>query len=72
MTVILYESPHRIVKLLSELNEKYADRLRVCVAREISKAFEEIIRGSISDIFRNFEKRESIKGEFVVLLSFEG
>lgn len=71
MTVILFESPHRIQKLLSELNELYHGRLRVVVAREISKAFEEFVRGSIAEVYAEFAGRDSIKGEFVVLLNFE-
>jgi 16S rRNA (cytidine1402-2'-O)-methyltransferase len=71
MTIILFESPHRIVKLLGELNEKYSGRMQVCVAREITKAFEEFVRGTTEEVLANFDARQSIKGEFVVLLSFE-
>ncbi len=71
MSMILYESPHRIVKLLGELNDRYKGRLEVCVAREISKIYEEIITGTVEEILADFEKRPSIKGEIVVVLNMQ-
>jgi 16S rRNA (cytidine1402-2'-O)-methyltransferase len=71
MSIILYESPHRIVKLLGELNERYTGRLEVCVAREISKIYEEIISGKVEEIFAEFEKRQTVKGEIVVVLNMQ-
>jgi 16S rRNA (cytidine1402-2'-O)-methyltransferase len=65
-TLVLYESPYRIEKLLTELSEIYPER-RVVLAREITKKFEEYLRGSASSLLELI-KRRPIRGEFVVLL----
>jgi 16S rRNA (cytidine1402-2'-O)-methyltransferase len=62
-TVILYESPYRIKKLLNELLEFCGDR-QVCVSRELTKKFEESYRGKISEIIESIKE----KGEFVVVM----
>lgn len=64
-TVILYEAPHRIKKTLTELSE-YIDNRRICIAREITKIYEEFIRGYLQDIVANFNIKE--KGEFVLVI----
>ena len=69
-TLILYESPYRIIKLLEELVDLYPDR-RVVLARELTKKFEELRAGSPRQLLEEMKKR-SIKGEFVVLLSAKG
>jgi 16S rRNA (cytidine1402-2'-O)-methyltransferase len=63
-TIILYESPFRIIKLLNELLEFVGDR-DVAVCRELTKKFEEIYRGKISEVLPEIKE----KGEFVVILS---
>jgi 16S rRNA (cytidine1402-2'-O)-methyltransferase len=65
-TLIFYESPYRIEKLLGELNDLMPDR-RVVVARELTKKFEEFLRGSPAELLEVAQKR-SLKGEFVVLV----
>lgn len=65
-TLILYESPYRIGKLLGELLEVYPQR-RVVLARELTKKFEEFLRGTPAELLAIAEKR-SLKGEFVVLI----
>lgn len=65
-TIVLYESPHRILKTLQELLEHCGDR-KVVVGREMTKIYEEIIRGKLSDVVNDFSTR-TIKGEFVVVL----
>lgn len=67
-TSIMYESPHRVVKLLDEISERVPENRQICVAREISKMFEEFVRGNITEVKNNFSARDKIKGEFVVLL----
>lgn len=67
-TVILYESPHRLNKFLEEAILYCGANRRICVAREISKMFEEFIRGSIADVRTHFEKKEP-RGEIVVVLA---
>jgi 16S rRNA (cytidine1402-2'-O)-methyltransferase len=64
-TLVLYESPYRIEKLLHELQAVAPDR-PVVIARELSKKFEEFIRGNPSDLLEIIKTR-SLKGEFVVL-----
>jgi 16S rRNA (cytidine1402-2'-O)-methyltransferase len=66
-TIILYESPHRILKSLNELFISLGDR-QIVVARELTKKFEEIFRGSTSDAINHFSSK-SIKGEFVLVIS---
>jgi 16S rRNA (cytidine1402-2'-O)-methyltransferase len=65
-TLVLYESPHRIEKLLGELNEVFPER-EVVLARELTKKFEEFLRGKPAELLENIRKR-SVKGEFVVLV----
>src|SRR5438046_2689831 len=65
-TLSLYESPYRIGKLLAELGQVYPER-RVVLARELTKKFEESLRGTAAELLRVAEKR-ALKGEFVVLL----
>lgn len=65
-TIILYESPHRILKTLQQLQETIGDR-QVAVAREITKKFEEVFRGTLSEALNYFSSK-SIKGEFVLII----
>ncbi|HEV8541676.1 MAG TPA: 16S rRNA (cytidine(1402)-2'-O)-methyltransferase [Verrucomicrobiae bacterium] len=65
-TIILYESPYRVEKLLSELMEVMPDR-EVVLARELTKKFEEFLRGKPKELL-DIYKRRAPKGEFVVLI----
>lgn len=65
-TIILYESPHRIKDTLSELLQVLGDR-KISVSRELTKKFEETLRGNISGIYEILKQRD-IKGEFVVII----
>jgi len=65
-TLVLYESPYRIEKLLGELHELYPDR-RVVLARELTKKFEEFLRGTPNELLRLLQQR-ALRGEFVVLM----
>ena len=66
-TLVFYESPYRIEKLLGELNEVYPDR-DVVLARELTKKFEEFLRGKPAALLEIAAKR-TLKGEFVVLVA---
>ncbi len=70
--VVLYESKHRILKLLNELKEiekEYKIRLEISLARELTKMHESYLRGSAQDLEDNLNKNiSSTKGEFVVLI----
>jgi 16S rRNA (cytidine1402-2'-O)-methyltransferase len=65
-TLVLYESPYRVTKLLQELRDICPER-EVVLAREITKKFEEYLRGSPGSILAQLEKR-TIRGEFVVIV----
>jgi len=67
---VLYESPFRIVKVLEVLCELAPERT-VLVGREMTKSFEEYLEGSAEEIYGIFSGRESVKGEFAVLVSPE-
>jgi 16S rRNA (cytidine1402-2'-O)-methyltransferase len=67
ITVICFESVHRIEKLLVEVQSIMPDRL-IVVARELTKKFEKIYRGKPSDVAENL-KNDKVKGEFVVVFS---
>ena len=65
-TVILYEAPHRLVKTLTDLYDNLGDRY-ICIARELTKKFEEQIRGSVSEMIDKFVKVKP-RGEFVIVI----
>ncbi|BAM46170.1 16S rRNA (cytidine(1402)-2'-O)-methyltransferase [Amphibacillus xylanus] len=65
-TIILYESPYRLVDTLKELKEHLGNR-RMAVARELTKKFEEYIRGSVDEVLE-WAKTGIIKGEFCLVV----
>jgi 16S rRNA (cytidine1402-2'-O)-methyltransferase len=65
-TLILYESPHRLIRTLGDLLESLGDR-PMSVSRELTKKFEETVRGRISEILAVFSGRK-ILGEFVLII----
>lgn len=65
---ILYESPFRVQRLLKEISELESER-QILIGREISKKFEEFCEGSAFELFSNWEKRTTIKGELALLVS---
>jgi len=65
-TIVFFESPHRIIKTLNNMEENLGD-IYIVVGRELTKKFEEIKRGKISGIIKYFGSK-NIKGEFVVVL----
>jgi 16S rRNA (cytidine1402-2'-O)-methyltransferase len=72
-TLVLYESPYRLIKCLEEIKTFIGEARRVCVVREISKIHEQYHFGSAKDLSAWFEKHpEKVKGEMVVLISAEG
>lgn len=66
--IIIYESPFRITKLLSDIADIDSTR-RVVVGRELTKLHEEIISGSAEELRDDFTSRPSIKGEFAIFIS---
>ena len=67
-TMIIYESPYRLVKLLEELQEVLGAERQVSVSREISKLHAETARGTIAEVLAHFGAKE-VKGEIVVILA---
>lgn len=65
-TLLFYEAPHRIQKTLDELLNAFGDR-KIAVARELTKKFEEVKRGTISELIVHFEV-EQPRGEFVLVV----
>ena len=69
-TIILYESPYRLIKCLEEINAHLGPERKVCVVREISKIHEQYHTGTASELLAGFEKTpEKVKGEIVILVA---
>jgi 16S rRNA (cytidine1402-2'-O)-methyltransferase len=64
-TIIIYESPHRLLKTLVEIATYFGDERQISVSRELTKMFEETIRGMVTEVKTYFETHP-IKGEFVI------
>nr|MBQ2234342.1 rRNA (cytidine-2'-O-)-methyltransferase [Treponema sp.] len=65
---VLYESPFRIVKLLTDIADIESER-NIVVGRELTKLHEEIIEGTAEELKNDFSSRASIKGEFAIFVS---
>ena len=66
--VVIYESPYRITKLLTDIADIESDR-RVVVGRELTKLHEEIIDGTAAEMRDEFASRTKILGEFAIFIS---
>ncbi len=66
-TIVLYESPHRLVKCLDQIMQFFGEDREVCVVREISKMFEEYKRGTAADVKAYYESKPP-KGEIVIII----
>ena len=66
-TMIFYESPRRLVKTLEQFSEVFGEDRQVSVCREISKMYEESVRGTLAEVAEHFRQTEP-KGEIVVVL----
>jgi 16S rRNA (cytidine1402-2'-O)-methyltransferase len=67
-TIVFYESPYRLLKLLQELHDHFGADRRVVIGRELTKRFEEILRGTALSLLAELESR-SIRGEFTVMVA---
>ena len=67
-TMVFYESPYRLLKLLQQLSEAFGPERQACVCREISKVYEESRRGSLSELVEHFTQTEP-RGEIVVVVA---
>lgn len=64
---VLYESPHRVLKLLADLSDLDSER-HVLLGRELTKVHEELVEGSATDVLETMSRRQSIKGEIALLV----
>lgn len=67
-TIVFYESPFRVVKCLEQLAEVFGEQRHVAVSREITKKFEQTVRGTLAEVLAHF-KSHPPKGEFVIVLA---
>ena len=67
-TMIFYESPHRLLKTLSQFVETFGPTRRISVSRELTKMYEETQRGTAEEVLSVFQGRDAVKGEFVVVV----
>jgi 16S rRNA (cytidine1402-2'-O)-methyltransferase len=67
-TVILYESPMRLVKTLEQLMGYFGEDRQCCVSRELTKKFEENFRGTIKEVHEHFAAK-GVKGEIVLVIA---
>ena len=68
-TLVFYESPRRLVRTLETCAAVLADERHGAVARELTKVHEEVVRGSLRELAREFSAREGIKGEIVLIVA---
>lgn len=66
-TIILYESPMRLVKTLGDLLQHFGAQRKCSVSRELTKMFEETIRGTIAEVLEHFASKQ-VKGEIVIVI----
>ena len=67
-TIILYESPHRLLKCLGQIIEHFGEDRLISVSRELTKIYEETKRGTVKEVISYFEN-STIKGEIVIIIN---
>lgn len=67
-TMIFYESPHRLVKTLTQFQEYFGSDRQASVSRELTKMFEETINGTLEEVLNHFEQK-AVKGEIVIVIA---
>ena len=67
-TIILYESPNRLIKTLTAVKNAFGGDRFIVIMREITKIYEEYMSGSVDNVILKLEAKDSIKGEFVILI----
>jgi 16S rRNA (cytidine1402-2'-O)-methyltransferase len=70
-TLVFYESPLRLIKTLEEFALYFGDSRKCSISRELSKVFEENVRGCLKDLIAHF-KEKGVKGEIVIILEGKG
>ncbi|TVQ65227.1 MAG: 16S rRNA (cytidine(1402)-2'-O)-methyltransferase [Balneolaceae bacterium] len=72
ITTVIYESPHKLIRLLEMLREFCGEERWVAVVRELTKKFEETDRGMLGELTDRWKQKEKIRGEFVVVVAGKG
>jgi len=67
-TMVFYESPYRLIKTLRQFAESFGTERQASVSRELTKMYEENVRGSIGELIAHFEAKPTIKGEIVIVV----
>ena len=67
-TMVFYESPHRLLKALEQFSQVFGNERNASVSRELTKIYEETIRGSLTELIEHF-KEKKIKGEIVIIVA---
>lgn len=67
-TMIFYESPHRLLKALQQFSEYFGADRQACVSRELTKIYEENVRGTVQEIIAYFSEK-TVKGEIVIIVA---
>lgn len=70
-TMIFYESPHKLLKTLKDMITYFGEERQVSVSRELTKMFEETVRGSLTEVYQHFDKKAP-KGEIVMVVAGKG
>lgn len=70
-TMIFYESPHKLVKTLKDMMTYFGEDRQVSVSRELTKMFEETVRGTLKEVYQHFDKKAP-KGEIVMVVAGKG
>jgi 16S rRNA (cytidine1402-2'-O)-methyltransferase len=67
-TIILYESPHKLLKTLNEIQTHLGENRKISVSRELTKLHEETLRGTVQEQINEWDNRPAIKGEIVIVI----
>ncbi|HEY6338656.1 MAG TPA: SAM-dependent methyltransferase, partial [Candidatus Sulfotelmatobacter sp.] len=67
-TQVFYEAPHRVVEALEDVCEVLGNARHVVIAREVTKLYEEFLRGRAGEVLENLQARDAVKGEITLLI----
>ena len=70
-TMVFYESPHKLIKTLTQFSDYFGEDRKISVSRELTKLYEETIRGSVKEVLDQFSSKPP-KGEFVIVVAGKG
>jgi len=69
--MVFYESPHKLLRTLNDFSETFGIERKISVSRELTKIYEETIRGTITELMNHFNEKPP-KGEFVIVVEGKG